>query len=84
MVANRATLHTDDQVMPKLRSVWSSWNSRIDNDFSGSPVTSIIYWMNNLQGVSKNKNYFISINDIGLINPGKILWKKCTHILCIQ
>jgi len=75
-VSNRTTLHTDDRVMPKLKAVWSSWNNRIDNDFSGRPVTATIYWMNNLQGVSKNKNYFISLNDSGLVDPRKILWEK--------
>jgi predicted NAD/FAD-binding protein len=73
---NKATLHTDDDILPKLKSVWSSWNNRIENDSAGRPVTSTIYWMNSLQDVSKEKNYFISINDPGLIDPVKILWEK--------
>jgi len=45
-------------------------------------VTSTIYWMNSLQGVSKKKDYFISINDPGLVDPAKILWEKdYTHPL---
>jgi len=81
-LVNKTTLHTDDRVMPKLKSVWSSWNNRIDNNSNGLPVTSTIYWMNSLQGVSKKKNYFISINDTGLIDPAKILWERVyTHPL---
>jgi predicted NAD/FAD-binding protein len=32
--------------------------------------------MNSLQGVSKKKDYFVSINDPGNIDPKKILWQK--------
>ena len=75
-VSNKTTLHTDDRVMPRCRRVWSSWNNRIEHDLAGKPVTTTIYWMNNLQGVSKKKNYFISINDPGLLDCAKILWEK--------
>ena len=46
-------------VMPKgLKKVWSSWNYRIQNDATGNAVTTTIYWMNSLQGVSKKKGLF--------------------------
>ncbi|WP_317900151.1 NAD(P)/FAD-dependent oxidoreductase [Aurantibacillus circumpalustris] len=58
---NIATVHTDESVMPKNKKTWSSWNYRIEEiDRELLPTT--IYWMNNLQGVSKKKNYFVSIN----------------------
>jgi len=80
-LVNKTTLHTDDAVMPKLKSVWSSWNNRIEDDSQGT-ATSTIYWMNSLQGVSTKKNYFVSINDPGKIDPAKILWgKEYTHPL---
>jgi len=70
--ANRGILHTDAGVMPTLKRTWSSWNYRVEKNGH----TSTIYWMNNLQGVSKKKDYFISINDdSGLINPKKIIWQ---------
>ena len=31
--------------------------------------------MNSLQGVSQKKNYFVSINDPGNIDPKNILWQ---------
>ena len=31
--------------------------------------------MNSLQKVSRHKNYFISINDPGNIDPAKVLWQ---------
>ena len=68
---NTGILHTDEKVMPRLKQVWSSWNYRMEK----SGDCSTIYWMNNLQGVSSRRNYFVSINDPGLINPNKILWE---------
>ena len=65
---NRATLHTDEAVMPKARNAWTSWNYRMDRE---GPST--IYWMNSLQQVSKKRNYFVSINDPGKVAPAKIL-----------
>lgn len=69
---NVATVHTDEAVMPKLKSTWSSWNYRIESR-NGELVPSTIYWMNSLQGVSDKKNYFVSINGEESINADKIL-----------
>ena len=70
---NIATVHTDESVMPHLKSVWSSWNYRIE-ERNGKQVPTTIYWMNKLQGVSKNKNYFVSINAIpDTIDKNKII-----------
>ncbi len=69
---NKATLHTDKSVMPKLRRVWSSWNYRIANN-NGELKTSINYYMNSLQQVSKNIDYFVSIDDPGTIDEKKII-----------
>ncbi len=73
---NRAALHTDAAVMPKRRPAWSSWNYRAEKDGSSS----VIYWMNSLQQVSKRENYFVSINDPGRIRPKSVLWQgEYTH-----
>lgn len=70
---NSATLHTDESLMPKNKSVWSSWNYRIEN-MNGQQVPTTIYWMNRLQQVSKKKNYFVSISAIpDSIDKNKIL-----------
>jgi predicted NAD/FAD-binding protein len=58
---NMATVHTDESVMPKNKKTWSSWNYRIE-EHDGIKIPTTIYWMNKLQKVSKNKNYFVSIN----------------------
>ncbi len=70
---NIATVHTDENVMPKTKLTWSSWNYRIE-DRNGRLIPSTIYWMNSLQGVSKKKNYFVSINALeGTVNKKKII-----------
>ena len=55
---NRAVVHSDNRFMPTTRRAWASWNYRIGKDGSHSTH----YWMNSLQGVSENKDYFVSIN----------------------
>lgn len=59
---NTATLHTDVSVMPKRRRAWAAWNYRIEKEGDGRTVATTHYWMNALQGVSPNRNYFVSIN----------------------
>jgi len=69
---NRATLHTDNSVMPKTKKAWSSWNYRIELK-NGLVKTSTIYYMNSLQQVSEKQDYFVSIDDPGNIDPPKII-----------
>jgi predicted NAD/FAD-binding protein len=59
---NEVYLHTDPQFMPKRRRAWASWNYRIDCHQEGKKHCSTHYWMNELQGVSNNNNYFVSVN----------------------
>lgn len=73
--SNHVELHTDSSVMPKTRNVWSSWNYRITSDQNGRLLPTTIYYMNSLQKVSKNKDYFVSVNDPGEVDPKKVLWR---------
>jgi uncharacterized protein len=67
---NVATLHTDPAPMPRARRAWASWNVRVDERDAAATT---IYWMNSLQRVSDREQYFVSIDDPGLIAPEKIL-----------
>lgn len=69
---NKAVLHTDDSMMPKTKLAWASWNYRIQQD-NGRLIPSTIYWMNQLQGVSEHKNYFVSINPHSGLDERKII-----------
>jgi predicted NAD/FAD-binding protein len=64
---NTATLHSDRRVMPQAKDSWASWNYRVDSNSA-----STVYWMNSLQAVSKRRDYFVSINDPGLVEPSLI------------
>ncbi|GAC1435342.1 MAG: NAD(P)/FAD-dependent oxidoreductase [Thermoanaerobaculia bacterium] len=74
---NLATLHTDPAPMPRRCRAWASWNYRIGEGSPGDAGTSTsattIYWMNSLQKVSDRRDYFVSIDDPGLIDPARVL-----------
>lgn len=58
---NTAVMHTDTSVMPKNKPCWASWNYEIGDTPDGLR-SSTHYWMNSLQGVSENEQYFVTIN----------------------
>jgi len=72
---NTATLHTDGRVMPELRTNWASWNYRVEaSPSSGNKLVSTThYWMNSLQGVSRERDYFITIDSSETLSPGSII-----------
>ncbi len=58
---NRVYLHRDPSLMPRRKSVWSSWNYLgRDTDTGGS--VSVTYWMNRLQSIDETKPLFVSLN----------------------
>ena len=68
---NIACLHYDDQLMPSRINTWSSWNSILDkNDPNKNCVT---YWLNNLQNLKTENNYFLTLNPIIPINSKKMI-----------
>jgi predicted NAD/FAD-binding protein len=69
---NKAVLHTDKKQMPKKRLAWSSWNYRVEKQ-GDDLVPSTIYWMNKLQGVSENVDYFVSINPSNTLDSSKVI-----------
>jgi predicted NAD/FAD-binding protein len=71
-VTNNAFLHTDEQLMPKNKITWSSWNSISKQDLTNTCVT---YWLNLLQNLNTDKNYFLTLNPIQSIEPEKVIKK---------
>lgn len=59
--ANRVLLHTDATLMPRQRRVWSSWNYLREGARADDPV-SVTYWMNSLQRLATQRDYFVSLN----------------------
>ena len=70
---NTGILHTDKSLMPRNKLCWASWNYRMKLDSNGKLTPRTIYWMNNLQGVSNNCDYFVNINGEEEINPDLII-----------
>lgn len=58
---NTVYLHRDPALMPKRKSVWSSWNYLARQNDDGAAV-SVTYWMNELQAIDKTKPLFVSLN----------------------
>ena len=75
---NVAILHHDELLMPRNKNIWSSWNSILDfNDLNKNCIT---YWLNKLQNLKTNKNYFLTLNPILNIDREKIIKKvEFTH-----
>ena len=75
---NIAVIHTDQNIMPNNKNVWSSWNSSIDkNNLENNSIT---YWLNLLQNLKFDQNIFLTLNPYLNINENKILKKvKFTH-----
>ena len=71
---NATLLHTDDSVMPRRRRAWASWNFRVDAPEGKHTRATTHYWMNALQGVSKKRNYFVSLNSDDLVDPKSVLY----------
>ncbi len=59
---NRAVLHTDEQLMPVQRGVWSSWNYLAEGQGADRRPPAVTYWMNRLQGLPTERNIFVSLN----------------------
>lgn len=61
---NRVVLHSDPALMPKRRGVWAAWNYLSDEVVDGKARVSVSYWMNRLQRLSGDKDYFVSLNPL--------------------
>ena len=67
-VSNRAFLHTDENLMPLRKKAWSSWNSITKDN-----KTCVTYWLNKLQNLKTDKNYFLTLNPVEKIDQNKII-----------
>ncbi len=67
---NLTVLHSDAALMPKRRSVWSSWNYLGGANDNALCVT---YWMNRLQTIPNETPLFVTLNPIHDPAPGSIV-----------
>jgi predicted NAD/FAD-binding protein len=74
-VGNKAFLHTDVNLMPSRKKAWSSWNSITKDN-----KTCVTYWLNKLQNLKTDKNYFLTLNPVEEIKETKIIkQEQFTH-----
>ena len=73
---NKVVLHSDETHMPKMKRVWSSWNFLTDklNDTRKKPIE-VTYWMNKLQSINSQNQYFVSLNPSKKIDPSLIYYE---------
>ncbi len=57
---NEAVLHTDPSLMPARRRAWASWNFHLAD--GPQARTAVTYWMNNLQRLDAERQYFVTLN----------------------
>lgn len=73
---NSVTVHRDERLMPRRRRHWASWN------YVGGATAKcgVTYWMNRLQDIATNTNYFVSLNACREPDPALTdLRFACTH-----
>ena len=70
-VRNMAFLHTDTNLMPLRKKAWSSWNSITKDN-----KTCVTYWLNKLQNLKTDKNYFLTLNPVEKIDENKVVKKE--------
>jgi hypothetical protein len=68
---NRAVLHTDRNLMPRRRAVWSSWNYLAER--AGDAKVSVTYWLNRLQGIDPRCLALVSLNPLHEPAPESIV-----------
>ena len=70
---NLAIIHIDENVMPKNKNVWASWNSCVNK--KNLEINSLTYWLNILQNLKCDQNIFLTLNPSIEIPENKILKK---------
>tara|TARA_B100000686_G_scaffold283274_1_gene306138 strand:+ start:96 stop:1337 length:1242 start_codon:yes stop_codon:yes gene_type:complete len=70
---NIGYLHNDECLMPVRKNAWSSWNSILDKD--DQKKNCVTYWLNKLQNLKTEKNYFLTLNPFISIQDDKIIKK---------
>ena len=74
-VRNTAFLHTDTNLMPLRKKAWSSWNSITKDN-----RTCVTYWLNKLQNLKTDKNYFLTLNPVEKIEENQVIQQvQFTH-----
>jgi uncharacterized protein len=69
---NETFLHSDENLMPRRRAAWTSWNYLSDAQGRDRKL-SVTYWMNRLQPLGDAPDLFVTLNPLRNIREGRIL-----------
>ncbi len=72
---NKVVLHSDTAIMPKRRSVWSSWIYTEDKDKKSDQID-LTYWMNSLQNIPQDQQFMVTLNSTRQIRE-ELIWDEC-------
>jgi len=68
---NDVVLHTDENLLPRRRIAWSSWNYRLFDRFQTRAV--LTYNMNILQGIKSDTTFCVTLNATEQIDESKVI-----------
>ena len=68
---NEVVLHTDENLLPRRRAAWSSWNYLLRERFQERAI--LTYNMNTLQGIKSDSTFCVTLNATESIAPEKII-----------
>jgi predicted NAD/FAD-binding protein len=68
-----AVLHTDEALLPRRRTAWAAWNYMLKDEPGTDQKASLTYWMNELQTLNVETNYFVTMNPVIDIEPDKVI-----------
>ncbi|MCA3158205.1 MAG: NAD(P)-binding protein [Burkholderiales bacterium] len=69
---NVAVLHTDEQVLPRRRLAWSSWNY-VRTSKNHETAVSVNYLLNRLQPLPFEQPIIVSLNPVQKIRPDRVI-----------
>jgi uncharacterized protein len=70
---NAAVLHTDAGVLPASPRARASWNYHLSACDAGAAQVTVSYHMNRLQRLPAGRDYLVTLNPAGGINPRRVL-----------
>jgi predicted NAD/FAD-binding protein len=70
---NLAVLHSDPNLMPRRRGLWSAWNYLAATMSGHDQQLCVTYWMNRLQNLPAHTPLFVTLNPIHPPDPAKTI-----------
>ena len=61
---NYCYIHSDVNLMPKRKSAWTSWNYFSEKNRDINTKVYVTYWLNRLQNINGENNFFLSLNPL--------------------